>query len=326
MWQAVKASSACGHLPLAAALQVDSLLVQALQTLPFGQVMKRLDEWIIAADPGLAEERAEAKRQARFIRISPIEDGHVTIYGIVDADEGILFDSILKRVAATLPQNLNADSFADHEIRRAQALGYICRACPPVLQSSAERTAGTASDDSDGLHDPAQTPPTRTLIVHINANDAALTSTPAGVARVGGWGPLLTSDLPEFLKSSKVVVRPIIEAATIRPTDSYQVPEKMRFVIEQRNPIDVFPYGSTAAKHCDQDHTIAYSRSENAPPGQTRLENLGPLSRTAHRAKTHGGWQLNQPAPGRFIWTSRLGYQYCVTPSGTTRIRVPVPE
>lgn len=128
VWQAVKASSACGHLPLAAALQVDSLLVQALQTLPFGQVMKRLDEWIIAADPGLAAERAEAKRQARFIRISPIEDGHVTIYGIVDADEGILFDSILKRVAATLPQNLNADSFADHEIRRAQAFGlYLPR-------------------------------------------------------------------------------------------------------------------------------------------------------------------------------------------------------
>ena len=53
------------------------------------------------------------------------------------------------------------------------------------------------------------------------------------------------------------------------------------------------------------------------------IENLGPLSRKAHRAKTHGRWKLEQPTPGTFHWTSPHGYQYQVTPTGTIRIRVP---
>ncbi|MGB3956212.1 MAG: hypothetical protein WBL05_13180, partial [Brooklawnia sp.] len=51
--------------------------------------------------------------------------------------------------------------------------------------------------------------------------------------------------------------------------------------------------------------------------------NLGPLSRFTHRAKTFGGWQLQQPEPGVFHWTSPAGYQYLVTANGTTRIQIP---
>ena len=47
----------------------------------------------------------------------------------------------------------------------------------------------------------------------------------------------------------------------------------------------------------------------------TRPDNLGPLSRKVHRAKTHGGWQLDQPSPGVFLWRSPLGFGYLVTPS-----------
>lgn len=57
--------------------------------------------------------------------------------------------------------------------------------------------------------------------------------------------------------------------------------------------------------------------------GQTRLENLGPLSRRAHRAKTHGGWRLTQPQPGTFHWRSPAGFEYLVTPRGTTTLTVP---
>ncbi|MGI5951257.1 MAG: hypothetical protein ACOX61_05345, partial [Brooklawnia sp.] len=140
---------------------------------------------------------------------------------------------------------------------------------------------------------------------------------PAGIARVEGWGHLLTTLLPEFLAGSKVIVRPVIDPTTITPFDGYEVPDRMRFVIEQRNPVDVFPYGTRAAKGCDMDHTIPYTPGE---PDQTRLDNLGPLSRFTHRAKTHGGWHLEQPAPGHFEWTSPAGYQYLVTPDGTTAI------
>ena len=335
VWQAVKASEKCKELPLAAALEVDAKLARALRTMTPGRANKHLDEWIISADPARAQQRAEAKRNARFLRISPIEDGHVSIYGIMDANEGILFDQILNQVAAVLPPNLDvADSFTDHDLRRAQALGHICRQWQQTsnqpLPGPFGATSQDADSDPDGMSESAhkrQAPPipTHTLIVHINAADPALTATPAGVARVEGWGPLLATELPEFLQGSKVIIRPIIDPSAIQPTGSYQVPDKMRFAIEQRNPVDVFPYGTTAAKHCDQDHTIPYSRRMNAPPGQTRPGNLGPLSRTAHRAKTHGGWKLEQPAPGHYTWISRLGYRYSVTPDGTTRVTEPEP-
>lgn len=369
VWQAVKASEKCKELPLAAALEVDAKLARALRTMTPGRANKHLDEWIISADPVRAQQRVEAKRNARFLRISPIEDGHVSIYGIMDADEGILFDHILKQVAAVLPHNLDTpDSFTDHNIRRAQALGHLCREWqqPAQLPDLSNGTLpqqtetsrrdphpdATAAIAGQPTHNTKANPsdnnpmPTHILVVHINAADPALTAVPVDVARIDDWGPLLTARLPEFLKDSKVIVRPIIDPSTIEPTDSYQVPDKMRFAIEQRNPVDVFPYGTTAAKHCDQDHTIPYSkegreqssslelprptkelkaqsaqhsRGMNARPGQTRLDNLGPLSRTTHRAKTHGGWKLEQPSPGHYTWTSRLGYQYSVTPAGTTR-------
>jgi hypothetical protein len=49
-----------------------------------------------------------------------------------------------------------------------------------------------------------------------------------------------------------------------------------------------------------------------APPGQTRPSNLGPLSRGEHRAKTHGAWTLDQPAPGLYLWTNRTGHRWAV--------------
>lgn len=454
VWQAKKACARCHHLPLEAAHRVDEQLAHALRLLPFTLAMKRMDEWIIAADPQLAQQRHEAARKARFIRVSPIEDGHVTIYGVVDARDGILFDSILKQVAALIPADPDCDSFDDHDRRRAQALGIVCRTHQEV-NTRADGQAGqaTASSVSDACrraeshqldnHDstsigktddtsrlpvpaaswPQQTPdqqdrkaremsydretqgscaqtsrrttmPTHTLIVHINADNLAFATPaagpssiddkgdhnsgdsastvnrqsgddephgaahdpaagagnaepagcesarnptenqrritcyqpqlpPTGIARIEDWGPILVSQLPEFLKDSAVVVRPVINPTDIKPTNAYQVPEKMRFVIEQRNPVDVFPYGTTASRYCDQDHTMPFHRGENQPTGQTNPANLGPLSRKAHRAKTNGGWQLQQPSPGTFIWTSKLGYCYQVSPGGTTRIHVP---
>lgn len=173
--------------------------------------------------------------------------------------------------------------------------------------------------------------PTHTLVVHINASDPALAATaggPAGdaggdrsgVARVEGWGPLLTRALPAFLAHSKVVVRPVVDPARLSAVDGYETPDTMRFALEQRNPFDVFPWGTRRARGCDADHTVPYSPAGRA---QTGLHNLGPLSRFTHRAKTHGNWSLAQPTPGVYHWTSPFGYRYLVSANGTARLHIP---
>jgi hypothetical protein len=59
------------------------------------------------------------------------------------------------------------------------------------------------------------------------------------------------------------------------------------------------------AHHADQDHTL-----DHTDGGPTTGPNLGALCRHDHRLKGEGGWKLDQPHPGVFQWTSRLGHPY----------------
>ncbi len=85
-----------------------------------------------------------------------------------------------------------------------------------------------------------------------------------------------------------------------------------------RHPTEVFPYGSCSSASVDLDHTVPYRPpGEGGPPGQTGLGNLGPLSRTSHRAVTHGRWRRRQPEPGRYLFRSPTGHVFLVTNQGT---------
>lgn len=99
----------------------------------------------------------------------------------------------------------------------------------------------------------------------------------------------------------------------------------MRRAVLLRHRFEIFPYGSHPSTGLDLDHTIPYRHGPDRPPGQTRPDNLGPLRRKAHRAKTHAGWRLSQPRPGTFAWLSPLGRRYLVTPSGVTNDGIHAP-
>ena len=53
------------------------------------------------------------------------------------------------------------------------------------------------------------------------------------------------------------------------------------------------------AHHTDQDHTVDHARG-----GPTLDWNLGAACRHDHRLKGEGGWNLTQPEPGHFRWTT----------------------
>ena len=81
-----------------------------------------------------------------------------------------------------------------------------------------------------------------------------------------------------------------------------------------RDVCEIFPHSSRSARRLDLDHTIPYT---DGIDGQTRPDNLGPLTRTLHRAKTSRRRQLKQPASGIFWWTSPHHQHYRVTNHGT---------
>jgi hypothetical protein len=83
----------------------------------------------------------------------------------------------------------------------------------------------------------------------------------------------------------------------------------------QIHPADIFPFPVSLSRKVDLDHQIPYSEG-----GKTSTDNLGPLTRTHHRIKTHANWEVRQPFPGIVIWRDPLGAHYLVDQTGTRQV------
>ncbi len=89
----------------------------------------------------------------------------------------------------------------------------------------------------------------------------------------------------------------------------YRPTAELRRRVLARHPVCRFPGCAVPARRCDIDHAQAYTAG-----GPTSLDNLGPLCRRHHRAKTHGGWRLEARPDGGATWTSPAGRRYRVRP------------
>lgn len=82
-----------------------------------------------------------------------------------------------------------------------------------------------------------------------------------------------------------------------------------------------FPYCERDARGCDLDHIVPYDKY--GPPGQTDPENLAPLCRRHHRAKTSRRWRYERLPGGSYRWHGPWNSTYRVTPLGTSPISEP---
>jgi hypothetical protein len=116
-----------------------------------------------------------------------------------------------------------------------------------------------------------------------------------------------------------VTVRPVLDLRGQVPVDAYEVPHPMREALRLARPSSVFPWSVTGSSSPDLDHSRAYTATTaGGPPGQTRIGNLGPITRFGHRVKTHGrGWRHHQPVPGVYLWRTPHGYWFRVDTDGT---------
>ncbi|MFS3129624.1 HNH endonuclease signature motif containing protein, partial [Nocardioides sp. Bht2] len=95
-------------------------------------------------------------------------------------------------------------------------------------------------------------------------------------------------------------------------------PAWMAEQVRQRDPHCVFPHCARSSADADLDHITAYD--ETGPPGQTTPENLAPLCRRHHLAKTHGRWRYQRTKDGNYLWTDHRGQTWLVTTVGTIRL------
>ena len=157
------------------------------------------------------------------------------------------------------------------------------------------------------------------VVLHYHLSEAAPRAGQA-VVRAEDGGPLTLHQLTEFLGRSgcQVQIQPVLDPTEVAPVDGYEIPARLRAAVRVRQIADVFPFGSCLSPSMDLDHTERYVPMDyGGPPGQTRLDNLGPLARPGHRAVTHGGWHKHQPEPGYYVHRSPTGYIYLVSNQGT---------
>ncbi|WP_300641191.1 HNH endonuclease signature motif containing protein [Nocardioides sp.] len=282
----------------------------------------------------------------------------VSAYGLLDRADAEDLEAAVRALAHQLLLDGSTDTLA---VRRAKALGYLARGqdtlpdtdpegteaeATEAEATEAEATEAEATEDgraasaSERRRDRATNTPTgprRTVVLTVHLSDAALTGAPQvdpvtgtlglNLARLDNHRQLLTADAIRDwcgTPGTQVIVKPVIDLKETVAVSSYEVPDRIAARVKLTRTTCTFPHCNRPAETADLDHTVEYVLPDRGgPPGQTSTENLAPLCRHDHRAKTHPSpagrpWAVRGLSPGHWLWTSPHGQRYLVHPDGTT--------
>ncbi|MER7248710.1 hypothetical protein ABT313_28600, partial [Kribbella sp. NPDC000426] len=161
--------------------------------------------------------------------------------------------------------------------------------------------------------------------VFVHLTDLTL-ATGTGVLRAEGIGPLLAEQLTELVGHGPYTVKPVIDLNDAVSVDAYEIPARIRERVRLTYPVELFPYGTREShRGIDLDHIEPYD--PYGPAGQTSTGNLAPLSRFAHRVKTHArGWDVQRVDHKTLEWTTPHGFRFEVGPAGTHRLPNRMPD
>lgn len=132
-------------------------------------------------------------------------------------------------------------------------------------------------------------------------------------ATLGGRHALTGDEVRDLLGDPNLVAvlhRLVTDPLDGAPLDygrrTYQVPARLRRVIETRDRTCRFPGCARPARRCQLDHATSWEDG-----GCTDLDNLGPLCVRHHQLVTHGGWTIVvSRRDGSCRWRSPRGYVY----------------
>jgi hypothetical protein len=150
--------------------------------------------------------------------------------------------------------------------------------------------------------------PTRGGIVELQITLSDLRHLAARPARLGEWAKVI-ADLAHQADQHDHDTRHPPQTREPGSRGSRSPGASLRRRTQIRDRTCVHPGCRAPAARTDGDHTHAWAEG-----GATRDDNIGSLCRHDHRLKHAGGWQVAQPAPGYFVWTSRLGRRYHIRP------------
>ncbi|OYO08320.1 hypothetical protein CGZ98_17410 [Enemella evansiae] len=262
-------------------------------------------------------ERQAAKKQRRVEFQSSSIAGITNLFASMDAGDAHQLNGTLDRLADVLKAG---GSTAGRDELRAEALGHLAHPerARQLLQPSLFDGA-IVTPQGDVVNNNGEVVTTTSercrhgaeLILHMTSRDLANGRGGEGDA----LGPVTLQHLKELLEhcSGTVKVRPVIDLAAPVMVNTYRPSDELAMRIKLRDRYVMFPRSNRSAfgRGIDLDHTIP------APEGPTSSDNLGPLNRASHRARTHAGFRVEQPSPGVFHWKTPAGQEAWVSHHGT---------
>lgn len=274
-------------------------------------ILERLvEESILRFDPeraALAAFEALEERHAT-VTVDRILDGALStarLDAVLDVADALELEAALREVAAELAADGDTDPL---DVRRAKALGLLARG-EAVRSSSDDATAGSATARQ----------PRREVVLHVHLSEAALHGIGDGLA------PLTTSTghrlgivTVEQIQAwcgadgTRITVKPVLDTNLALESAGYSPSARLRELVVALHQRCVFPHCTRAADNLDLDHIIEHNRG-----GPTSSDNLAPLCRRHHRAKTHAAWTYTRLAESEYLWRSPHGYTFLTDSDGT---------
>jgi hypothetical protein len=256
---------------------------------------ERIDMWVARIDP--AGLRVPGPRnEDRYVEIACTDPGLAGVWAQLHATDGAALERKLDALAATVCRQ---DPRTKAQ-RRADALGALAFGAE-VLGCQCGGPDCTAAQRAPGAN----------VVIHVLAEQAALSGDSQTPGYLAEYAPLPTALLREVSGHAKIKplwIPPAVAEPGYRP--SLALAEFVRF----RDLTCRFPGCDEPAEACDIDHTVPF------PLGPTHPSNLKLLCRYHHLLKTFyagtNGWRDRQEPDGTVVWTSPTGHEYATKPGG----------
>ncbi len=310
-WKARKLAQATSQLSKAGAAYVDRVLADRIGSCGWPTIETAVAQAIATCDPHLVEPKERAGKRAWGVRLQH--------RGVGTGDHTWAGTSHLDVTGDTLDLTKFYDLVCDHaaqlrtlgdtddlDVRKAKAVGVIADR-QATLDLTTQRSAAKTK-----------------LYVHLSLADLLGLDDGAGFGTVEKFGPATTSLIRDWVHKSRVTIQPVLDMARVDGIVAHDPPAWMRELVVLRDRHCAFPWCQRDARACDLDHITRYDDTgppgSGGPPGQTRPDNLAPLCRRHHRAKTIRRWRYTRNPSGGYQWTGPHHQTYLVTPHGTITI------
>lgn len=318
-------------LDLAAAGHADRLLAWQPGRLNPHRVGVLVHEARLYADPDRAIADHDRAMDARKVecRYGTGAPGTGEAWLVLDEADLVAFDSTVGVMADQIGALGHPGTL---DVRRAHAVGILADPQQALDLLAVDPTAPDADSDpgvcvaEDIAHGPANpfrrpttdgaATPSGEVVLVLHVTDRDLIEGDGcpgrgGVAVSPKLGPVLMSRLQGWLFSAgKVTVTPVVDHMAVAAVDRHDPPDRMAAAVRFRDLTCVYPGCGRASQSCDLDHIAPYvPPDEGGPPRQTSPDNLAPLCRRHHRAKTFGDFSYRRRPDGSYEWTLPSGRQ-----------------